>query len=91
MTHWFRWLTAVPLRDGRDALTVNWFEIEIRSAAGEVTYRNSFNADLPVTRDTVAEWAACDRARWKIENATFDTQNDHGNNPGHSFGHGKQT
>jgi hypothetical protein len=29
----------VPLRDGRDALAVNWFEIEIINARGETTYR----------------------------------------------------
>jgi hypothetical protein len=27
--HRYRWLQDVPLRDGRDALIVNWFEIEI--------------------------------------------------------------
>jgi hypothetical protein len=41
VTHRFRWLTAVPLRDGRDALTANWFEIEICNAAGQVTYRTA--------------------------------------------------
>jgi hypothetical protein len=38
--HRYRWLRDVPLRDGRDALAVNWFEIEIISAKGETTYRN---------------------------------------------------
>jgi hypothetical protein len=38
--HRYRWLCDVPLRDGRDALTVNWFEIEIINAKGETTYRN---------------------------------------------------
>jgi hypothetical protein len=40
----------VPLRDGDDAITVNWLMIEISNAAGEVTYRNSFIADLPTGR-----------------------------------------
>jgi hypothetical protein len=30
------------LRDGADAMTVSWLMIEIRDAAGEMTYRNSF-------------------------------------------------
>jgi hypothetical protein len=90
VTHHFRWITGVPLRDGRDALTVNWFEIEIRDAAGAVTYRNSFITDLPVTRDTVAELAACGRARWKIENETFNVLKTCGYNLEHSCGHGKQ-
>jgi len=90
VTHRFRWLAEVPLRDGRDALTVNWFEIEISNAAGDITYRNSFITDLPVGRDTVADLAACGRARWKIENETFNVLKNNGYNLEHSFGHGKQ-
>jgi hypothetical protein len=41
----------VPLRNGRDALTVNWFEIEIINARGETTYRNSFVTDPLVDTD----------------------------------------
>ncbi len=66
MTHRFRWMSQVPLRDGKDAMLMNWFEIEIGNAAGEVTYRNSFITDLPVGRDNVAELATCGRARWKV-------------------------
>ena len=44
--HRYRWLENVPLRDGADALSVNWLEIEIRDAAGKLTYRNSFVTDL---------------------------------------------
>ena len=91
VTHRFRWLTQVPLRDGKDALTVNWLEIEIRNPAGQVTYRNSFITDLPIERDTVAELAACGRARWKIENETFNVLKCGGYNLEHNFGHGKDT
>ena len=48
VVHRYRWLYDVPLRDGADALTVNWFEIEIINARGKTTYRNSFVTDLPV-------------------------------------------
>jgi hypothetical protein len=86
----YRWISDVPLRDGNDALRVNWFEIEIVNAAGAVTYRNSFITDLPVGPDTVAELAACGRARWKIENETFNVLKTKGYNIEHNFGHGKQ-
>jgi len=88
--HRYRWLQDVPLRDGRDALIVNWFEIEIINPRGETTYRNSFVTDLPVGPDTVVELAACGRARWKIENETFNVLKNKGYNLEHSFGHGKQ-
>jgi hypothetical protein len=89
-THRYRWLNDVPLRDGRDALRVNWFEIEIVNAKGETTYRNSFVTDLSVGRETVVEMAASGRARWKIENETFNVMKNNGYNLEHSFGHGKQ-
>jgi hypothetical protein len=39
----------------------------------------------------VAELAACGRARWKIENETFNVLKTCGYNLEHSFGHGKET
>jgi len=89
-TYTYRWLCDVPLRDGADAMAVNWLTIEIRNAAGELTYRNSFITDLPVDRDTVVELAACGRARWKIENESFNTLKTKGYNLEHNFGHGKR-
>jgi hypothetical protein len=85
----YRWLCDVPLRDGKDALLVNWLSIEIINAAGKTTYRNSFVTDLPVDRTTVAALAACGRARWKIENETFNVLKTKGYNLEHNFGHGK--
>jgi hypothetical protein len=88
--HRYRWLHDVPLRDSSDAMLVNWFEIEIINDKGETTYRNSFVTDLPVSANNVVELAACGRARWKIENETFNVLKNKGYNLEHSFGHGKQ-
>lgn len=85
----YRWLADVPLRDGADALAVNWLSIEISNPAGKLTYRNSFVTDLPVDDTTVAELAACGRARWKIENETFNVLKTKGYNLEHNFGHGR--
>ena len=87
----YRWLSGVPLRATADAIPVNWFSIETRNAAGKRTYYNSFVTDLAVTADTVAALAACGRARWKIENETFNVLKTNGYNLEHNFGHGKQT
>jgi hypothetical protein len=86
-----RWLSAVPMRDTKDALSVNWFSIEIQNAKGKRTYHNSFVTDLPVTSGNVAELAACGRARWKIENETFNVLKTNGYHLEHNFGHGKET
>jgi hypothetical protein len=90
VTHRYRWISEVPLRDTKDALAVNWLEIEIVDAAGKVSYRNSFVTDLPVSAETVAELAACGRTRWKVENETFNVLKTRGYNLEHSFGHGKR-
>jgi len=87
----YRWLSAVPLRATADAILVNWFSIEIFNDKGKRTYHNSFVTDLAVSADTVAELAACGRARWKIENETFNVLKTCGYNLEHSFGHGKET
>ena len=87
----YRWLNAVPLRGTDDAILVNWFSIEILNAKGKRTYYNSFVTDLAVTPDSVAELAACGRARWKIENETFNVLKTNGYNLEHNFGHGKKT
>jgi hypothetical protein len=85
----YRWMSDLPLRDGDDALRVNWLSIEIADAKGKVTYRNSFVTDLAVDHDNVIALAACGRARWKIENETFNTLKTKGYNLEHNFGHGK--
>ena len=36
-THRYRWICGVPIRGGKDALLVNWLEIEITNLAGKVT------------------------------------------------------
>jgi len=85
----YRWIKDVPLRDGEDALKVNWFEIQIIDPSGKETYRNSFITDLEVSRNNVVDFADCGRARWKIENETFNVLKTNYNLE-HNFGHGKQ-
>lgn len=87
----YRWMNDVPLRGTADALAVNWFSVEILNGKGKRTYFNSFVTDLPVSADTVAELAECGRARWKIENETFNVLKTGGYNLEHNYGHGKST
>ena len=86
----FRWFEGAPLRDGHDARLVNWIGVTITDAQGHVTYSSAFVTSLPVTRDTAAEIVACARARWKIENESFNVLKSNGYHLEHNFGHGKQ-
>ncbi len=90
LTHRYRWFTDAPLRDGRDAMLVNWVGVTITDARGRATYNNAFVTSLPITLDTVAEIVACARARWKIENESFNVLKSNGYHLEHNFGHGRQ-
>jgi hypothetical protein len=83
--------SKVPSRATDDALAVTWISIELHNATGKRTYHNSFVTDLDVNAGKVAEIAACGRARWKIENETFNVLKTNGYNLEHNFGHGKET
>ena len=88
-THRYRFIDKVPVRDGQDAVLVNWIGFEILDARNAVKYRTAFVTSLPLTRANVAEIAACGRARWKIENESFNVLKNHGYELEHNFGHGE--
>jgi len=88
-THRYRFIAKVPLRDGRDAVLVNWIGFEILDARGAMKYKTAFVTSLAVTKAAVAEMAACGRARWKIENESFNVLKNHGYELEHNFGHGE--
>jgi hypothetical protein len=86
----YRWIEAVPIRDGKDAMLVNWIGFEIVDAKGKVTYSMAWVTSLPVSKNNVAEIVACGRARWKIENESFNVLKNHGYELEHNFGHGQK-
>jgi hypothetical protein len=86
----YSWVESVPLRDGKDALNAHWLTVEVVDQAGKVTYRGAFVTSLAITPENVVEIVACARARWKIENESFNVLKNHGYHLEHNFGHGKQ-
>jgi len=88
-THRYRYIEKVPLRDGEDAVLVNWIGFEILDAKGVVKYKTALVTSLPVTQDNVADIVVCGRARWKIENESFNVLKNHGYELEHNFGHGE--
>jgi hypothetical protein len=86
----YRWIEAVPIRDGGDALSVNWIGFEILDAKGKVKYSMAWVTSLPVSKDNVADIVAGGRARWKIENESFNVLKNHGYELEHNFGHGQK-
>jgi hypothetical protein len=89
-TRRYRWFEDVPLRDGKDALLVNWIGMEIIDHKGKVKFTSAWVTSLPVSKYNVAEIAEAGRARWKIENESFNVMKNHGYELEHNFGHGKK-
>jgi hypothetical protein len=87
----YSWVEGLPIRDGSDALSVNWIDIEIYNTKGKRTYHSSFITNLKPTKETISEMLSAARARWKIENETFNILKNNGYHLEHNFGHGKST
>lgn len=90
LTFRYQWIEGVPLRDGKDALYVDWIAVRIMDETGKVTYSGAFVTNLSVSLGNVVELVACARARWKIENESFNVLKNNGYHLEHNFGHGKE-
>jgi disulfide oxidoreductase YuzD len=86
--HRFRFINQVPLNESNPDELVNFVEYwEIK--AGKTQYF-SWVTDLTVTLENVFQIMRGGRARWKIENETFNTLKNQGYHFEHNFGHGKK-
>ena len=89
-TDTYRFINQVPLRDGDDALDVNWCEITTTLEDGSIIYKNAFATRHPITTQNITEVVKAGRARWKIENENNNTLKTKGYHLEHNFGHGKK-
>jgi hypothetical protein len=81
----------VPLRQGPDALSVNYCEVTIYDTPNAPpVYHNSFSTNHPITADTLKPIIQAGRARWKTENENHNTLKNHGYHLEHNYGHGQQ-
>ena len=67
---------------------VQYEEIDMRT--GQTVYKGKWITSLPIDDQIIKEFVRTARARWKIENETFNTLKNHGYNLEHNYGHGKQ-
>ena len=87
----YRFVNQVPLRNGHDALQINWLELVItHEDTGKILYQNSFVTNRTITPTTVIDLAQVGRTRWKIENENNNTLKTKGYHLDHNFGHGQQ-
>ncbi len=89
--HWFRYVNGVPLNQSHPDLLVNYLDYTETDKEGKQLYHNSW-----VTSLTLLNYMYCmkvlrgGRAKWKIENETFNTLKHLGYNLEHNYGHGDE-
>jgi hypothetical protein len=86
--HRFRFVRNMPLNAFHAALRVNFIECW-ETINGKVQHV-SWVTDLRVNKGTVYRRMQGARARWRIENETFNTLKNQGYHFEHNFGHGYQ-
>ena len=69
----------------------NYFEYsQVDIQTGESLFYSTWMTDIEVTVENVKELVQVARARWKIENETFNTLKNQGYHLEHNYGHGKK-
>jgi hypothetical protein len=88
LVHRFRFVNDVPLNASNAALRVNF--IEYWAMGADRGQHFSWVTDLWVSQRNVYHLMRGGRARWKMENETFNTLKNQGYNFEHNYGHGTQ-
>jgi hypothetical protein len=87
-THCISFVSGLPLNEANPDLRVNFLQYLVFDAGGEQTRVFSWVTDLKITRANARTLVYAGRARWKIENETFNTLKNQGYQFEHNFGHG---
>lgn len=85
----YNYINNIPLNASHPDLLVNFLEYW-EEKDGKQTYHNTWITDIKLHQDNVYYVMKGGRARWKIENETFNTLKNQGYNLEHNYGHGKQ-
>jgi hypothetical protein len=81
---------GLPLNEANPDLLLNFLQCHEFDAAGNTQKVFSWVTDLELTSQNAPHLVRGGRARWKIENETFNTVKNQGYQFEHNFGHGEQ-
>ena len=85
----FRYLNGVPLNDANFDLEVNFLECRKTGPDGK-EQRFSWVTDMEIDESNAFALMRAGRARWRIENETFNTLKNQGYGFEHNYGHGER-
>lgn len=84
------WVYSVPLNESNQDLKVDFLEYNEYDQDGTRVKHFTWITDLPITLQNARLFVRGGRARWRIENETFNTLKNQGYHYEHNFGHGQQ-
>ena len=84
-----RFVHDLPLNKANEDLRVNFLQYVAYDAEGKVQLKFSWVTDLAITTDNARHLVRGGRARWKVENETFNTLKNQGYQFEHNYGHGQ--
>ncbi|PCJ21362.1 MAG: transposase [Candidatus Cloacimonadota bacterium] len=87
--HKFRYINNVPINESNSDVLVNFIEYWETKSNGKKQHF-SWVTDFELSDDNIYEIMRCGRARWRIENETFNTLKNQGYHFEHNFGHGNK-
>ncbi len=87
--HFLRFKNGVALNKSNPDLLVNVLEYW-QIGKGEKITRFSWVTDIEITEENAFQLMRAGRARWKVENETFNTLKNQGYNLGHNYGLGEK-
>jgi hypothetical protein len=85
--HKYSFINDVPLNDSNFSTKVNFLEYWETDKKGK-TQHFSWITDIEITKKNAEKIMRGGRAKWRIENETFNTLKNQGYNFEHNFGHG---
>jgi hypothetical protein len=85
------WVWGVALNESNQDLRVDFLEYREYDAQGKCRKRFTWITDLHLTCRNAWWFARGGRARWHIENETFNTLKNQGYHFQHNYGHGEQS
>jgi hypothetical protein len=88
ISHHFKFVNNCPLNDAHEEFKVNFLKYWTTDSKGKQLYHNTWITDIQITKENAFLIARGGRARWHIENETFNTLKNQDYHFEHNFGHG---
>lgn len=86
-----KWMNGLILNGANSDISVNFLQYEeIDTKTQNTIYAGKWITSLSIKPSIVKEFVKTARARWKIENETFNVLKNQGYNLEHNYGHGKK-